>query len=117
MVYTAAKPGGVRSGQLWTSQPAGTRCGDYVDLLSKGNVRHRFDVPRQGYKAYCAHDEPKDKVVVHDKFYTQVKDVHVPHMVPVPIPPPPRKVITQLGRGEDGSTVISNTTQEVMREL
>lgn len=38
--------------------------------------------------------KPVDKIVIHDKYYTHVKNVHVPHMVPVPIPPPPRRVIT-----------------------
>ena len=77
-----------------------------------------FDITRQGFTSMCtAHDEPKDKVVVHDKFYTQVKDVHVPHMVPVPIPPPPRKVITHLGRAQEKSAQAQTsnaTTDEII---
>ena len=43
----------------------------------------------QGYKDFCQRE-------VHnvDQYWYHVKDVRVPHMVSVPIPPPPRKVIT-----------------------
>ncbi|CAK8988506.1 unnamed protein product [Durusdinium trenchii] len=50
----------------------------------------------RGYAHYCvaAVTQTPRTIVVHDRYYTQVKDVPVPHTVPVPIPAPPPKVIT-----------------------
>ncbi|CAE7938525.1 unnamed protein product [Symbiodinium sp. KB8] len=47
-----------------------------------------------GYGAFCA-TTPKAPVIIHDKFYTNVRTERVAHAVPVPIPGPPAKVITR----------------------
>ncbi|CAE7584770.1 unnamed protein product, partial [Symbiodinium sp. CCMP2456] len=47
-----------------------------------------------GYGAFCA-TTPKAPVIIHDKFYTNVRTERVAHSVPVPIPGPPAKVITR----------------------
>lgn len=48
----------------------------------------------QGFMQFCATTAAPQKEVVHEKYITRVKDVRVPHVVQIPIPGPPRKVIT-----------------------
>ncbi|CAK8988512.1 unnamed protein product [Durusdinium trenchii] len=50
----------------------------------------------RGYVHFCVPTgTPRPQtLVVHDQYYTRVKDVPVPHTVTVPIPAPPPKVIT-----------------------
>ncbi|CAK9113002.1 unnamed protein product, partial [Durusdinium trenchii] len=49
----------------------------------------------KGYAVWCSQTPPTPtQTVIHDQYFTNVKDVKVPHTVTVPIPPPPRKVIT-----------------------
>jgi len=47
----------------------------------------------QGYTHFC---QQQQKDITHnvDQYFYHVKDVKVNHVVPVPVPPPPRKVIT-----------------------
>jgi len=52
---------------------------------------------QQGFTQFCAAaptEAPKEKVLVHERYYTNVKTLKVPHVVQVPIPGPPPKVIT-----------------------
>lgn len=68
-----------------------------MESMDEHSVMFRENCCLQGYANFCGQapaTPAPEKLVVHDKYYTQVKNVHVPHMVPVPIPPPPRQVIT-----------------------
>ncbi|CAK9014432.1 Uncharacterized protein SCF082_LOCUS12332 [Durusdinium trenchii] len=68
----------------------------FMARTDAGAVSIRQTCCAQGYAHFCvAAVAPRPQtLVVHDQYYTQVKDVPVPHTVPVPIPAPPRKVIT-----------------------
>lgn len=69
-------------------------CSKMCSLMSSGaHALHPSSTPRAGGDPRQA-PRPDSKHRPSARYYTKVKNVRVPHTVPVPIPPPPRKVIT-----------------------
>ena len=70
-----------------------------ADLMARTDAKAlsiRHSCCAKDYPHFCVQPAtPKPQtIVIHDQYYTQVKDVPVPHTVPVPVPAPPPKVIT-----------------------
>lgn len=76
----------------WHDSP----CWNYATVMSQGMSAMCC---QQGYASFCLAASPPvatpapEKTVIHEQHITKVVDVPVPHVVPVPLPPPPRKVI------------------------
>jgi len=72
---------------------------DEMDPCMMGTVNTMTVMQReaccaQGSVGFCA-TTTKAPVIIHDKYYTNVRTEHVSHVVPVPVPGPPARVITQ----------------------
>ena len=70
-----------------------------ADLMARTDAKAlsiRHSCCAKDYPHFCVQPAtPRPQtIVVHEQYYTRVKDMPVPHTVPVPVPAPPPKVIT-----------------------